>query len=211
MIEFESILETYSLEGYSMYSHSIADARWGDKDEAYRYLSRFWLPLAEYSEKWKPIQDRIFIHQDSGLPERVFASNFELLATIGGCLFTCDDFRRLQACIRATGDKYLIVVENTFGGRIKEPTFRMKYPADITWEELNGGNFASSIMLEMPHKEYFVFGESAAWGRYAANDYEVPLDILGFESAYSDVFRKHFPLTEEDRLVLLNCLPAAYM
>jgi hypothetical protein len=68
MIEFESILETYSLEGYSMYSHSIADARWGDKNEAYGYLSRFWLPLAEYSEKWKPIQDRIFIHQDSGLP-----------------------------------------------------------------------------------------------------------------------------------------------
>ena len=93
------------------------------------------------------------------------------------------------------------MIENTFGGRVKEPIFRMKFPMDICWDELTSGNFASAILLEMPHKEYFVFGESGSWGKYVANDYEFPLDVLGFRREIANIFRDKFSLTDAEEHV----------
>jgi hypothetical protein len=102
------------------------------------------------------------------------------------------------------------VIENTFGGRVKEPIFRMKFPSDICWDELASGNFASAILLEMPHKEYFVFGDSGAWGKYVANDFEFPLDILGFRREVAELFIDKFKLSEADEREIAQFLPPAY-
>lgn len=62
-----------------------------------------------------------------------------------------------------------------------EPMFRMKFPVNITWEELTSGNYISAVLLEMSYNEYFVFGNSGSYGKYSANDYEHPMDMNSLE------------------------------
>lgn len=210
MKEFSPILEEFSDEGYRMYSSVIPGSQWGNRQVAENYLERYWLYSAEYESAWKQVQDRVFANQNLGLPEMVFSPGYELQASRGGCLFVQEEFERLQECFQAISEKFLFVVENTFGGRVKEPIFRMKFPTGISWGELTSGNFASAILLEMPHKEYFVFGESGTWGKYVANDYESPLDILGFKWEVANVFRGKFKLSETEEREIAEVLPLAY-
>ena len=210
MKEYSAILDFFSRKGYEMYSSTIPASHWGDRQVAQNYLERYWLSFAEYQRTWKQVQDQVFINQDVGLQNMVFSPGYELQASRGGCLFVREEFARLQECTQAISEEFLFVVENTFGGRVKEPVFRMKFPTGISWDELAGGNFASSILLEMPHKEYFVFGESGAWGKYTANDYESPLDILGFKREVASVFGKKFKLSEAEEREIAQVLPPAY-
>lgn len=210
MKEYSAILEVFSDEGYRMYSRIVPPSHWGDRQGAEDYLKRYWLSSDEYERKWKQVQDRVFINQEIGLPQMVFASGYLLQASRGGCLFVQDEFVRLQKCTKAVSEQFLFVIENTFGGRVKEPIFRMKFPTSISWDELAGGNFASAILLEMPHKEYFVFGESGSWGKYVANDYESPLDILGFKREVASVFRNKFRPSEVEEREIALVLPPAY-
>lgn len=193
-----------------MYSNSISASHWGNQQVAIDYLERYWLSLPEYLKIAKPVQDQVFINQDVGLPSIVFPPQFDLHVLRGGCLFVPDEFARLQECTRSISENFLFVIENTFAGRVKEPTFRMRFPSDISWDEISDGNFISSILLEMPHKEYFVFGESGAWGKYVANDYKFPLDVLGFKPEVSKVFMDNFKISETECRELLNVIPPAY-
>jgi len=210
MKEYTPIVDIYSLEGYEMYSTTIPASQWGNRQVAQIYLERYWLSSAEYESTWKQVQDRIFINQEVGLPHMVFAPEYKLQVSRGGCLLVQEEFVRLQECTKAISEQFLFVVENTFGGRVSEPIFRMKFPSGISWGELSSGNFASAILLEMPHKEYFIFGESGTWGKYVANDYEFPLDILGFKQDVADIFKVKFKLSEVEKRQIAQCLPARY-
>ena len=210
MKEYSAILDVFSHEGYEMYSRIIPAQHWGNRQVAEDYLKRYWLSSAEYERTWKQVQDRVFTNQEVGLPQMVFTSGYELQASQGGCLFVQEEFVKLQECMQAISEQFLFVIENTFGGRVKEPTFRMKFPTSISWDDLAGGNFASAILLEMPHKEYFVFGESGAWGKYVANDYESPLDILGFKREVANVFRGKFKRSEAEQREIAEVLPPSY-
>jgi len=211
MSEFVNIIEEYSDEGYHMYSKRISRSEWGNKQIAESYLNNYWLPNAEYELKWRPIQHQIFVNLDSGLPKRVYAPGFEFLIGLGGCLFIKEEFDQLRVCLLETGAKWLFIVENTFGCGLKEPAFRMKYPANITWEQLNSGNFASSVMIEMIHKEYCVFGDIPCWGRYSANEYELPLHIVGYKPEFRSLFQEKFKMYEADRPQIAEHIPAEYM
>jgi len=211
MKEYAAIIDVFSREGYEMYSSIIPASQWGNRRIAENYLERYWLSSAEYQHTWKQVQDRIFTNQEVGLPQMVFNPEFELQASLGGCLFVQEEFVRLQECMQSISEQFFFVVENTFGGQVEEPIFRMKFPTGISWDELASGNFVSAILLEMPHKEYFVFGESGVWGKYAANDYETPLDILGFIREIANVFRNKFRLSDTGEREIMRVLPPAYM
>lgn len=210
MKEYSTILDVFSDEGYGMYSSVIPRAQWGNRQVAEDYLERYWLSSGEYERRWKPVQDRIFTNQEVGLPQMVFAPGYQLIVSRGGCLFVQEEFTRLQECTRAISEQFLFVIENSFGGRVREPVFRLKFPTGISWGELTSGNFASAILLEMPHKEYFVFGETGTWGRYVANDYESPLEVLGYQREVATVFRSKFALSEAEEREVAAVLPPVY-
>ncbi|SRR6266568_3953635 len=210
MKEYQSLLDKYSLEGYSMYSKTISRSEWGNKEVAEKYLDTYWLPQSEYENKWKWIQNEIFINQETGLPKLVFNNGYEILIRRGGCLFVEDELKKLQECVLNVGDEHFVVVENTFAGKLQEPAFRLKLPTRIEWKDLTSGNFISAIFVGMCHKEYFVFGASGSWGKYAANDFENPLDIIGFKSEYGSIFREKFEASEEERREIATWVPAQY-
>jgi len=193
-----------------MYSRIVSDSEWGDKKVAENYLERYWLSENEYRSIWEPIQKQIFVHEKDGLTNFIFADGFKIFAFRGGCLFDQEDFERLQRCFTAIGESYFVIVENSFGNQELVPRFRMKFPTVIDWKELISGNFVSSILVEMPHKEYFVFGNSGGWGKYVANDYKDPLDILGFKPEHGTVFYEELRTSAEENAEIYTWLPQLY-
>ena len=88
--------------------------------------------------------------------------------------------------------------------------FKMKFPVNTSWEELISGNYISAVILEMSYNEYFVFGASGMWGKYSANDYKYPLDIIGFKSEFEAVFKHQLKQQKEEQDEILEWLPLEY-
>ncbi|MDR0329017.1 MAG: hypothetical protein LBI05_12060, partial [Planctomycetaceae bacterium] len=85
---------------------------------------------------------------------------------------------------------------------------KCKFPVNITWDELNNKGVhcpdVSCELLSTTDKEFFIFGASGLWGKYAAIDYwdrsikesDTPLDIIGFKSELASIFKQHFDYDE---------------
>ena len=217
MKEYSKHIETYSLDGGGRCSNNPfpEDA---NVPLAEDYLNKYWLTESEYLSRWKKIHQRIFNNIHICLPDLVFNSTFNLIALRGGRLFEKVDFLQLQKSLIEIGETHFVVIENTFDDKLFENTFgtyhelafRMKYPTNISWEELNNGSFISSTIVEDMHKEFFVFSESGKWGKYAANDYKQPLDIIGFKPEYEAIFKNNFEQPSEEWEEIKEWLPPKY-
>ncbi|MEA1786482.1 hypothetical protein U1E44_10300 [Arenibacter sp. GZD96] len=209
MIEYIRHIEEYLNYWYSSFSKLVPESEWGNQKLAEEYLQKYWLTENEYQNIWKPIQDKIFIQQ-KGLPDLIFTSNYKMIPLIGGCLFVKEDFEQLQKVIKNIGETHFVIIQNTQDFTEGEPMFRMKFPIDITWEELISGNYISAVLFEMHYNEYFVFGASAKWGKYSATEYEHPLDILGFNPEYDTVFTEQFLQAQIEQDQIQKLLPPKY-
>lgn len=209
MIEYIRHIDEYSNYGHSSFSALVPSDQWGDKKLAEEYLQKYWLAEEEYLNVWKPIQDKIFVH-DKGLPELVYRAEFEMIALRGGCLFLEEDFKQLQKAMQEVGEEYFVIVQHAQDFTDGEPMFRMKFPVNVTWEELTSGNYISAVLLEMSYNEYFVFGKSGNWGKYSANDYEYPLDIIGFKPELAHIFQEYFRQPKEEQEEIREWLPQEY-
>ncbi len=209
MTEFESHIEFYRLYWHQHFSKVVPEDNWGDKKLAEEFLQKYWLAEKEYLSFWKRIQDEIFVHGKT-LPDLIYQSGFEMIVANGGCLFVEEDFKQLQKAMLSIGEMYFVVVQNTPEYTNDEPMFRMKFPVNITWDELTSGNYISAVLLEMSLNEYFVFGENGNWGKYSANDYERPMDIIGFKPELTHIFQEHFSQSKEEQEEIREWLPQEY-
>lgn len=209
MIEYIRHIDEYSNYGHSSFSRLVSPDLWGDKKLAREYLQKYWLAEQEYLSFWKSIQDKIFV-QGKGLPDLVYHPKFELIALRGGCLFLEEDFKQLQKAMQEVGDKYFVIIQHSQEFTDGEPTFRMKFPVNITWEELISGNYISAVLFEMSYNEYFVFSETGSWGKYSANDYKYPLDIFGFKPNLAHIFQEYFRQPKEEQKEMSEWLPQEY-
>lgn len=210
MNKFNQIIDYYAVHWWSSFSKLTPETNWGNKKIAQSYLEKYWLSKEDYLNIWKPIQNRIFIEKTQGLPELIFRESFHLLALSGGCLFTERDFLNIQKCILKIGGKNLVVIENDFGKESQEPLLTFVFPSDITWIELTSGNYMSSLLLESNYKEFFVFSENGLWGKYAANDYEYPFDIVGYHPDYSLIFKNNLSSLYSSEDQVKTWLPTIY-
>lgn len=191
MNKYQEILDEFSSEAYLSFNQTVPIESWGDKKAAELYLEKYWLSNKEYFKHWKPKKDDIFFNYGNGLPDLTFSENFKVIISTGGCLFQRKDYELLKKCLTKTGDTHFVVIENSFGGKINNP-LKFKYPVNITWEELTSGNFISSAIVDNSAKEYFVFGDSINWGKYSANDYFDPIDLIVFKDKYASIFDYYF-------------------
>jgi len=209
MKEYDKHLSVYKVYAQMHFSKLVPEANWGDKELAEKYLQKYWLVEQEYLGFWKPIQHKIFV-QGKSLPDLIYRPEFEIIALMGGCLFVEEDFLKLQKAMQEVGDEYFVIIQHSQDFTEGEPMFRMKFPVNITWEELTSGNYISAVLLEMSYNEYFVFGENGNWGKYSANDYEYPLDIIGFKLELAHIFQEHFKQSKEEREEIRELLPQEY-
>jgi hypothetical protein len=186
--------------------------------ESREYLEKYWLAEEEYVSHWQPLQARIFDSKvDFVSVGRIFLPEFKLMSFLGGSTFCEKDLLLLQACMRELGDEYFVVIQNIAVScevyeaykaayrkekeQLLGPRLKFKYPVNIEWEEIATGDFPTDFMLcVVGCREFYVFGESGLWGKYAANDYVAwdiyppggPLDILGFKASCAELFQKTF-------------------
>lgn len=209
MIEYIRHIDVYSLYPHSSFSHLVSSEKWGDKLQAENYLQKYWLSEQEYLSVWKPIQDKIF-PVDKSLPDLIYNRDFEMIVFMGGCLFLEEDFKQLQKALLDIEEEYFVIVQHSQDFTQGEPMFRMKYPINITWEELTSGNYISAVLLEMNYNNYYVFGSKVNWGKYSANDYINPFDIIGFKPELSSVFKEYFNQSKEEQKEIQILLPKEY-
>jgi len=209
MKEYTKILEGYSQVHHSWMYKLVDETEWGNIDVATGYLTKYWLSDSEYESYWRDIQNAIFTNA-VGLPGKIFNIDFETKVVKGGCLFTQQDFLRIQKCMLEAGDQNLIVVENLKGEVTNEQPFKFRFPVGISWEEITSGNFVSSVLLESVYKEFFVFGDTSLWGMYTASDYEFPLDVIGFRVEVQDCFLELFNPSEDEIAEIKKWIPPGY-
>jgi hypothetical protein len=208
-MEFHKHLIVYKVYPQMHFSKLVPEISWGNKELAEKYLQKYWLSEQEYLRTWKHTQDNIFI-QGKSLPDMIYHSEFQIMALRGGCLFVEEDFVQLQKAMRKVGEEYFVIIQHSQDFTEGEPLFRMKFPVDITWEELTSGNYISAVLLEMSYNEYFVFGSKGNWGKYAASDYENPLDIIGFKAELAGMFQEQFRQSKEEQEEIREWLPQKY-
>lgn len=209
MIEYIKHIDEYREYWYSSYSKLVPLEQWGNKALAEAYLNKYWLREQDYQKNWKPIQNNVF-YQDKGLPDLVYRLGFTVIALEGGSLFTEEDFKQLQNAMLEVGDDSFVIIQRSQESMQGEPMFRMKFPVNVTWDELMSGNYISAVLFEMNYNEYFVFSESGSWGKYSANDYVRPLDLIGFNSELYPIFKKYFKQSQEEQEEIQEWLPREY-
>lgn len=197
MVDFLAQLDAYA------FPESIENSK--------EYLTKYWLSKQEYFSKWKVIQSILFSEKE--FPEMVFKPGFELLVRKGGVLFEQKEFKLLKECIKTTKDSCIIIVEDyneEHPPHNSGPILRFKYPASITWEEINIGDGISYELLQRPIRNFFVFGDTGRWGKYVANDYELPIDVFGFTKEFEVSFKQKFQVSKEEHDELECFLPNEY-
>lgn len=205
----EELLRKFQVYWFSSFSELVSHDLWGDKEIARKYLEKYWLSEDEYLNYWRPIQDKIFIDEHE-FPENMFQLKFRLIFNWGGCLFDIEDFMKLQKVMKRMGEKYFVVILHSSDFEHWNHEFRMKFPVDITWEELINGNYISALFLEMSYNNYYVFGENGLWGRYTASDYFYPFDIYGVQNQCYNLFQEEFELSKKEYEDILTLLPPEY-
>jgi len=190
------------------------------QEETRVFMEKYWLDSREYLEKWKFLQNRIFIN-NKHFPDMVFNSEFEIIILGGGLIFNQEDFELLKNCIKHTGDEEFVIIQNynkndppkiytNDSGWVIHPPLRFKFPVNITWNELLEGGGVSDELFKSPYKEYFVFGNNGGWGKYVANDFNYPLDIIGFIKGHAPIFESIFKVSKEEREEIKKAIPLIY-
>jgi len=191
------------------------------------YAQKHWLEESEYLTKWQPIQDQIFDPKAKYLPDMMFNPGFELMPMVGGCAFDKEDFLLVKSCMQQVVDQYFVMIENYAYSlaisRVSDTNgiYRFKYPSSITWKELqSAGSLSNELLFGFGPEEFYIFGDSGVWGKYAANDYwdkarnpaGTPLEIIGYKKEYEPIFAKKFAnlLDEEEKARTKAWLPPAY-
>ena len=185
---------------------------WLDKTAAENYLKRYGL-FDEKNEDWEAMKEKqeAIFYLDKRLPDMIFKKDFEFIGLLGGAIFEERDFNQFKSCLDKIGEKTFVVVQELFRYEAEtiKHSLKMKYPADISWEELMSGNYISTILFEGYECDYYVFGESGEWGMYVSDEYYSedydgktispdggPINIMGFSKEYRDIFRKGYEIPD---------------
>lgn len=211
MKEYEEHLEEFSSIAYRTFSH-MPRSEWGKREIAERYLEKYWLPRAEFDSYWAPIQNSIFTNQEKGYPGIEFRHGFRILPVDGGLIIDSKDLQSFQKCMRRTDDHYFVIIQNLFGKDVdvNVTPFMLKFPADISWEELMSGNYISSVLFEWSANEYFMYGDSGKWGQYSSSELAHSVNLIAFLEEYRPVFQESFEEQLQRGKDILQWLPKFY-
>jgi hypothetical protein len=156
------------------------------------YLKSFWLTHSQYVSRIQAMRCAIFKEGVFTPDAFAFNENFNSYETVGGVLFVKDDYVQLQQCLTKTEDKTIFVIEDFDTANpphTSGPPFRMQYPKASTWQVIYPDEEGISYELfGRPVRNYFVFGDSGLWGKYAGSDWQDPVDIWAFSPEVEDVF-----------------------
>lgn len=192
------------------------------KDKTEAFFEKFWLYDDDLKKNWLSLKENIFHEGFKKFPDFLFKKKYQFLLLGGGILFDESDFKALQSCMLDMKENFFVIIQNydendpprSYVGNnefIDMLPLRFKFPTNITWDELMDGGFVSTELFDMPHNEYFVFGDSGKWGKYSANDYIHPTDVIGFQPNYKNIFLEKFKDFTDEQDEVKKHLPSYYL
>lgn len=196
--EYKKHLDFYQNYWFADFSTQVHSSQWGNRKLAEIFMRKYWLSKDEYSNVWKPIQERMFSETYDG--NVIFKPSFLTITVDGGCLFDEKDLCKMQEIFSYIGEQQFVVImdpQDDTKNKNGEPAFRFKFPADITWKELMSGNYISAVLVEMQFNNYFMFGQNEKWGKYIATDYLHSKDIIGVREDLFSFFNRMYPRCDE--------------
>ena len=176
------------------------------KRRALEFLDKYSIRSDNEIQSIKLLQSRIFHIPTDGLPHEVFHTGYSLKTVLSGCLFNKPDFSIFVEILHLVEERCFYIIQNDYNGKLEQPLI-LKFPVDLSWEEMNSGGMLSDYLLRMPYEQYFLFGGSGVWGRFTDNEFDCPCDVYGFsgiaeekinhifheEVDYSNDFYKYLP------------------
>jgi len=144
-------------------------------------LQNYWLEDDEYNSKWLSLEREFFV-ENTMPPDYVFKKDVRVFGIdLTGLPFFEEEYSFFQKFLKAANEKNFVIIENAsynstninnprrVQDKEREPRLKFKFPADISFEELQSGGIVSDIIINGEYsKDYYIFGESALWGKYAA-------------------------------------------
>ena len=232
MAQLDKLIDYFGhSDSWEVFHLSVTNRGSGDRKKAQKYLEKYGLSQASYQSEWQALQSSVF-DLCRQLPDMIFKKNFEFISLLGGVPFEQKDFEQFKSCLQQLGERFFLVVQDTFGMSLdqKEYALKMNYPLNIEWNEIMSGNFISTALFEASERDYYIFGESGKWGMYVATEYVneavnpagTPIRIIGFDPKYRSIFRDTFEIPkgeycenvdyipEEERPNLKNWVPDKY-
>ena len=179
------------------------------EDSTKKYLERYWLNMNELTF-WEDKKLTIFSENFKSLPDKLFKDDFKSIVMKGGLIFVEEDYNILRECMKTCGDKNFVIIEDyneSSPPHKSGPSLRFRYPVSALWNELKIHDGICYELFERPVRNYFVFGDSGLWGKYVANDYHYPVDILGYSSGIAEIIGNRFLVSSGDMQDLQRGVP----
>lgn len=212
-MNIDNLLNYYNDEYYFTYSH-LGDAelkRWGDAEVARIYLEKYFISPDNFQETWGSTQEELFDPATRNLDRLVFRKSTAVFPQIGGVALTSSSLKEIKLVMQEAGDKEFVLISSAESqNRSETLILRMKYPITVSWEEVMSGGFISTVLFEMGHNDYFIFGKSGLWARYVANDYEIPIDLFSVDDSLVSAVKQYFQLAEIQAEQLKPVIPDYY-
>lgn len=174
MSNIEKLVELYNSDKYWSYTNIFPEESWGNVSIARDFLQKYSLPDDEYDEIYCRICN--IYGCEMKFDKLLINNGYKIDEVVGGYLLLEEDIELLNKLCNKYDDKYYYIIESV-GYNQDMPIFRLKFPSDITWEELMSGNYISTVLFEMPYSEYFIIGQGDKWSKYADNESFPPASI----------------------------------
>lgn len=167
---------------------------WLDNQRAQRFLNKFSYLNKPLPPEWtiskRSIFKTPFEKEDYLFPITVFKTGFIVSCKKSGCLFDKEGYEALQNSLVSLGE------ERIFIDKVQEKydpfPLCLSVPTQTSWKELISGGFIASFLFGFPHGFFFLFGPTAHWGLFVANDAVYDVEILGVKESASHCFTPYY-------------------
>ena len=201
------------IESLNKYSSGFSRWFYGDTAvsdmESYRrgkvFLQKYALDDDTFRKECAPVMQEVFrLNEKRGfnLQEmsvaELFQDGFHAFAYFTSHIFLDKEhFMLTQSIGKQLGDNYLYIIEED--GDDPDIAFRLRFPMDISWEELCSGGCISDVLFKGMEKCYYVFGDSGRWGKWC--DYENSwwdYELFGYKTNCNDIqtYMNRFSVTK---------------
>lgn len=171
-------MNEYQFKSIMQYSWSHSQQRSAE------YLAKYWLADDEYTQKYASVRQMLFLEKPFVSERTSIHYRYEVFRTLGGVLFTEQEFSTLQSLAYSIGDETIVIEEDAVESdphQTTKPSLRMRYPRTTTWAEVYPHEEGLSYELfGVAARNYCVYSDSGLWGKYSANDWKNPQEYWIF-------------------------------
>lgn len=167
---------------------------WLDNQRSIQFLEDYAYTNKPRPKEWDLLKGKVFnahINNKEFLyPTKIFNNGYIVSCKRSGNLFDNKGFEALMSSMTNLGEEcmYLEKVKEDY----ETQSLCFSFPTSIKWNDIVSGGYIASFLIDYPHGFFFLFGPSAKWGLFVANDAEVDVELLGIKKEISNCFAPYY-------------------